>query len=386
MPKVLQLISSSGFYGADNVLIELSRQLNATDFSPIVGVFKNLYNPHLEIAKVAQSHCLPVQVFRCRGKLDPKTILGLRHFLEKQKIGLIHAHGYKTNFYVLAATAGKKIPCVTTCHNWLGDESKMRFYSWLDKSLLKRFDRVVAVSDPVMREIQKHGTASKKVVKILNGIDVDRFINTGNRARLKEELGIPENARVIGTVGRLSEEKGHMHLFEAAVTVMERCPKVVFLVVGDGPLRPYLEEKSKEFADTARVKTGISETPFIFAGVRQDMPAIYSIMDIFILPSLNEGLPMVLLEAMASQKPVIATNVGAVPKVIENGYSGILVPPGDIESLAEAIIDLLSNPRKAGVFAAHARERVEQEFSSKRMAERYIEVYKDVLRVQGAKH
>jgi len=381
MIKVLHLISSSGFFGADNMLIELSKELRHTIFSPIIGVFKNLHNPHLEVAEEAKRYSFPVEIFPCNGRLDLKTLLLIRRFLEEQKIDIIHTHGYKSNLYALAASFGKKVSRVATCHNWLGDDPRMKFYERLDKSFLNRFDRVIAVSDSVKQEILNHNISPKKVLTIYNGINIDRFDNQEKADSIRRKFGIDESGKVIGTVGRLSEEKGHIHLLHAAEKVLQEYPKVKFLIVGDGPLRRHLEAKSLQLAKSGSAKAGSSESPFVFAGVRNSMPAIYSMMDIFVLPSLTEGFPMALLEAMASQRPVVATKVGAVPKIIEHGHSGLLVPPGDVKALAKAIMDLLANLQKASHLAKHAHQKVKLHFSSQRMAERYVEVYQDIVRV-----
>ncbi len=381
--RVLQLISSSGFYGADNVLIELVKELLYTDFVPIIGVFKNVHNPHLEVAEVADRHGLSVVIFPCNGKLDPKTILLIRKYFQKQRIDIIHTHGYKSNLYALASSAGKSIPKICTCHNWLGDDPKMRFYAWLDKLMLKRFDAVVAVSGSVRREILNQCPMSEKVATIFNGINIQEFNRQKKLHDIRKELRIDKHCKIIGTVGRLSEEKGHSHLLHAAQDVFKEHPDVVFLFVGDGPLRQKLEEKAFQLASTALPKGQNGQGPFVFTGVRSDLPAIYSIMDIFVLPSLTEGLPMVLLEAMASHKPVVATKVGAIPSVIEHGLSGLLVQPGDVGALAHAINDFLSDASKAKRLANSAFETVKKRFSSKIMAEKYVELYQDVLGIRG---
>lgn len=154
---------------------------------------------------------------------------------------------------------------------------------------------------------------------------------------------------------------------------MEQYPKVVLLIVGDGPLRNELQERVEDLGIRDKV---------IFTGMRSDTPELYSLMEFFILSSITEGLPVALLEAMASKKPVIATEVGAVPKVIQDGHSGLLVEPKDVEGLSKAIIDLLENPDQAAYLALNGYEEVTNEFSSQKMAERYVEVYKEVLRVR----
>jgi glycosyltransferase involved in cell wall biosynthesis len=385
-PRVLHLISSSGFFGADNMLVELSKELRHTGYTPIIGVFKNIHNPHVEVAEKAKQYHFPVTLFPCNGRLDLKTIISIRRFLEKQNIGIIHTHGYKSNLYALAASMGKSLPRVATCHNWLGDDPKMKFYARLDKFFLNRFNRVIAVSDSVKQEILNHNISANKVLTIFNGIDTNRFNDPKKVESARREFGIGKGCKVIGTVGRLSEEKGHIHLLNAATKVSQEYPKVVFLIVGDGPLRNHLEEKASAIGQTQHLEKNGPESPFIFTGVRSDMPAIYSLMDIFVLPSLTEGLPMVLLEAMASQKPIVATTVGAIPKVIEHGHSGLLVRPGDAKELAKAITDLLANPQKADKIAKNGHQRVLNHFSSKKMAEKYIDVYQDVLSARRIKN
>jgi len=377
--QVLHLISSGGFFGAENMLIELSKELRDTTFLPIVGVFKNLYNPHLEIVEEARQFDLPVEIFPCKGKLDIKTILSLRRFLGKQGIDIVHTHGYKSNLYALASSFGKKAALITTCHNWLGEDPKMKFYAMLDKFLLNRFNKIIAVSDSVRQEILDHNVSPNKVLIINNGINLSRFNNTIKTDEIRTEFGIDGDCKVIGTVGRLSQEKGLIYFLQAAKTILRQYPKTVFLIVGDGPLRKDLERISAEFA-----KSCCSKSAIIFTGIRIDMPALYSIMDVFVLPSLTEGLPMALLEAMAAKKPVVATKVGAVPKVIQDGHSGYLVEPGDEEGLTKAITGLLENPQRAFKMAENAYEIVRKHFSSHGMAEKYEQVYREVLGVRKA--
>ncbi len=383
--RVLQLISSSGFFGADNMIIALAKELRRSSFTPTIGVFKNLQSPHLEVAQEAKKHNFPVKLFPCSGRLDLRTILRIRDFLGKKNIDIIHTHGYKSNLYALAACLGTKVGRISTCHNWLGDDVKMKFYARLDKALLNRFDRVIAVSDSVKQEVLKHRISHNKVSFIHNGIDIREYDNREQSDRLRRECDIHKNCKVIGTVGRLSEEKGHLHLVGAAERILREYRKVVFLIVGDGPMRQQLEAQSSRLAERINAKSENGKPPFIFAGARRDMPDVYALMDIFVLPSLTEGLPMALLEALGAKRPVVATRVGAVPKVIEDGCSGLLVPPGDVDGLAEAIIRLLKDRREAHDLAQRGQERVKKDFSSQSMAQRYIEVYQDVVRMRGIK-
>ena len=256
---------------------------------------------------------------------------------------------------------------VSTCHNWPSKSIKMRLYESLDKKLLKRFDRVIAVSDPVKDKILNCGMPPAKVKIIQNGINVKKFnLSYNNRKKIRQELGIPESCIVIGTVGRLTEEKGLGILMRAAADIVKQVNDIIFLIVGDGPLMPALKKEA-----------GI--LPVKFAGLRDDMPEIYSAMDIFTLPSLNEGLPMVLLEAMASKKSVIATNVGNISSVVDHKKNGLLIEPGDHNRLTDAILYLLENRERSIALANNGYEKVISFFSSDVMAKEYVEIYGEIL-------
>jgi len=213
------------------------------------------------------------------------------------------------------------------------------------------------------------GIGAKKISLIENGVNLERFSKKITDS-LKESLGIKKEALVIGTIGALTKEKGHFYLMKAIPKVVRKFSGAIFLLVGDGRERPFLKETISQLGISHRV---------IFAGMRQDIPEILSILDIFVLPSLNEGLPMALLEAQAARVPVIATRVGDVPKVINNGKTGILVPPMNPESLSDAIIQILFNKKLASEIAQKGFERVRDHFSSKRMGEKYLSIYKELI-------
>jgi glycosyltransferase involved in cell wall biosynthesis len=363
---VLHLISSVGFFGAENVMLELATKLAHTPFKPIIGVFNNVHNPHLGAAQEAKERDLEVRVFPCKGKFDIKAIYTLKKFLSQHNVKIIHSHGYKSNFYGFAAALAKNIKLVATCHNWLGTDPKMRFYAWIDKKTLFRFDKIIAVSQEIHKELLRHAIPSDKIALIPNGISLNRFQNKTCVDALRKEFAISNDCKVIGTVGRLTEEKGHNHLLEAAEKILSSCPNTVFLIVGDGPLRQQLEAQS-------------SKLPVVFTGVRNDLPALYSLMDLFVLPSLNEGLPMVLLEAMASKKPIVATSVGEIPRVLQHEKSGIIIPPGKSDLLADAILSLLSSEKRAQELTEHGFRDVELHYSSETMAGNYLQIYKELV-------
>jgi len=364
--NIFQLISSAGYFGAENVLVQLSAELGKSGFcNPVIGVFENLQNPHLEIIEECRKNEIATNNFRCRGKFDFRTIRELRKFIQQKKIDIVHSHGYKANVYSFLASYGLSTLHVATCHNWLGDESKMKFYAALDRFFLRKFDKVIAVSENIKQKNIESGVSAEKVTVIQNGISLNRFDNCQSGKDIRKELGITDRSAVIGAVGRLSSEKGHRILLIAGKAIFEQFPEAIFIIVGDGPLK---RELQREF----------NSSSIIFTGIRNDIPDLYRCMDFLVLPSLNEGFPMVILEAMASKLPVVATRVGEVPLLI-NRENGILVEPGDVEGIKQALFYLLENRVIAKGMGQKGYQRVKDHFSSEKMAKDYMGIYKDVM-------
>jgi glycosyltransferase involved in cell wall biosynthesis len=367
--RILHLISSGGLFGAERVAVELSKSLKKTyHCEPVLGVIRNVYNPHEEILEEAKSNGIEYAVFSCRSPLDLKLAFSIREFIKKNRIDVIHCHGYKSNFYGLLASKGQ-VPSVTTNHNWLTAHWKLKTYCFLDSLWIRFFDRIVAVSNQVKKDMLRYKIPEEKICVIDNGIGLERFEKVDKANPIRDELGFDGKMRIIGTVGSLGIEKGHIYLLEAASQILGIVKDLRFLIIGDGPLRKPLEEKSE--------KLGI-EKEVIFMGQRKDIPELLMAMDIFVLPSVREGLPMALLEAMAAKRPVIATRVGAIPKVIENEGIGVLVEPKDAIGLRDAIMNLLNDPARMSLLARGGFDRIYTDFSSDKMGKQYLELYEEI--------
>lgn len=356
--KILQLISSIGYYGAENVVFELAKGLEKKSIHTVIGLIRD-QNPN-PIEDQAYVHNLPIIIFNCKTQFDIRTILNIRNYVLNNHIDIIHSHNYKSNFYSIVSSYGLNVKLIATCHNWVGNSLKLRLYSKLDKILLQKFSQIVAVSGAVKSELIRSHIKVSKINEISNGVDTLKFINTEND--VKNELSISEDKIVVGTVGRLSPEKGHEVFINAAKRVHEKYKNTVFLIVGDGPLINKLIEMSKDL-------------PVIFLGSRDDIPKIYNAIDIFVLPSIDEGLPMVILEALSSKKPCIATNVGSLSKVIDHMENGIIVQSGKSIDLSDSICYLISNKKMALKFAEKGYTKVRKYFSSEKMVLEYIRQY-----------
>jgi glycosyltransferase involved in cell wall biosynthesis len=278
-----------------------------------------------------------------------------------------HPGGAPANF--LATLSGDALR-VATCHNWLGKSVKMKVYRQLDKLLLRHFKKVVLVSEALRTEVLASGISVDRAAVILNGIAADTIMPDRDRVRrLREDLALPASAPVVCAVGRLVPEKGYAYLLEAAREVHAMQPSVRFIVAGDGPLRYQLEQ------EIVRKKlTGV----VTLAGTRRDIAELLSVSSVFVMPSITEGMPVALLEAMYAGVPVIASSVGSIPRMITSGTSGKLIPPADVKALAAAITDILCDTVQAKKLASAARTSAEQ-FSSAAMAAKYIAIYEELL-------
>ncbi len=367
--RILHLISSSGLFGAERVAIELSKVLIRHGYHPIIGVLKNTHNPHTEVTDEAKENSIDHAVFPCRSQFDRKLISSLREFIKTNHVDLVHCHGYKSNFYGILASRNM-VPAVTTNHNWLRPNWRLKVYCLIDSLLIRYFNRIIAVSDEVKEEMLAVGVPEEKIRVIYNGIDLDRFKDQCSSEKIRKELGLDGNDRIVGTIGSFTEAKGYDYLLKAAKEIIDARKAVKFLIVGDGPLNGHLR-------NTAR-GLGIQDN-VIFTGYRKDIPELLSVMDMYVLSSVREGLPMVLLEAMAAGKPVIASKVGAVPKVIIDNESGVLITPGDAGEMKKAVLDLLSDDSRSKRLGLAGQKRLKENFSSDVMAGKYMSVYGELV-------
>jgi len=367
--KILHLISSSGLLGAECVLLEIAEYSRRAGLEVGIGVFQNSQNPNLELAGVAKGRGFDVRIFLCNGRFDKKTIRMIQDYVNSKGFRILHSHNYKSNFYAWRALSNNSIRWIVTKHGRRFG-SKLLLYNLLDGFVVRHADRVVGVSKEITKKMKLTGIDSKKVCLIENGVSLDRYQKRIASESIRESLGIKKDVPVIGTVGALTKEKGHLYFLNAAREVNRIFPRAVFLFVGDGAQRPYLENMAS--------KLGVADK-VIFAGMRKDIPEILSILDVFVLPSLNEGLPMALLEAQAAKIPVVATRVGAIPDVLEDGITGMLIPPKHSQAITEAIIMILSDKKFASGVAQKGFERVRDNFSAEKMASKYLSIYKELL-------
>lgn len=365
--RVLQLISSIGYYGAEAVVINLSKGLKELGIANTIGVFRNAHRPNLEVAEVARRLELPVEIVPCSGRVDWQCVRTIREIVERERIDLIHTHGYKTNLYAYLAARLRPVALVATCHLWTRDRVALRIYGMMDQALLRRFGRVVAVSGALADSLRRAHVAPERLAVIDNGIDLEGLADAAPSADLEH---LKAGRFALGVVGRLTEQKGHEYLFRALQPILKQSPQWVLFVVGDGPLKSQLETQAREL--------GI-ESSVVFTGKRGDMANVYAALDLFVLPSLYEGLPIAVLEALAAKKAVIATRVGAVSEVVLDGKTGLLIEPADTEALQNAILRLAADAGLRQTLGENGAALVSERFSAQSMTAKYLQVYQTLV-------
>lgn len=371
---VLQLVDTAKeyVYGAESVVLTLSRTMAGDGIQPIIGCITNLSDAKPEFGVIAESLGLKVVYINLKGKFDPSFFWKINAIVKKYKVAIIHTHGYKTTLLGFIIAKMNNIPIIVTQHLWLWAKSfKLKMYIKLEALIMRFIPRVVAVSEQIKREMIKNGVSPEKVTVIDNGINIDKYCNSADISNLKQQLNLPDKALIVGTLARLSKQKGIIYLLEAVVIILEKVPNTHFLIVGDGPLRNELQDFTEDL--------GISEN-IHFLKFRMDCERLLKIMDIFVLSSIDEGLPMALLEAMATKIPVVVTTVGSISNVIKNNENGCLVEPRNSKELAEKIIYLLNNEQKRKELSEKAFKTVVNNYSSDAMCKEYLKIYDEVLK------
>ncbi|HET9165763.1 MAG TPA: glycosyltransferase family 4 protein [Candidatus Angelobacter sp.] len=363
--KVLQLISSGGYYGAENMLLNLCASQQKAGCENSLMLFYNVHAPNVEFYERARRRGLSVRMVHCQGRADWRAVRQIEECIQEDGIQLLHTHGYKADLYGYVAARRSGKPIVATCHNWEGGTAALGIYNRLDRMALKRFQGLAAVSDSVAQRLIDSGVAAKNIRTIANGIDVGPF----ERARPLPVFEFDGN-KVVGMVARLDLQKGFEYLLRATRELCAAFSALKVVIVGEGPDRQAIESMVQRFGLQSNV---------ILAGQHSHMPEIYAAMDVFVLPSLNEGLPMTILEAMAASRPVIATRVGAIPKVIKDGETGLLVDPGDADGLRNALERLLRDCDLGRRLGSAGHDWVSRNYTSEAMALRYRQMYDEVL-------
>jgi len=355
--------------------VQLKILLSKLVQNPVLRLSVILFNGgrlQVEVEKLG----IPVTVFPENKWGNAKILSELVHRFRRETVQIVHTHKYKDT--ILAAPAAKLCGIsrvVRTVHGlpepFRGlQAAKIKLYEGIERIVHRScVDAVIAVSSQIENRYKTERQV-RTVTCIRNGIDLKETPIHVERWHIRKGLGINPGAHVIGTVGRLTPVKGLPYLLMAARTLLNRGIQLSVLIVGDGGIRVDLEKQARDMGISANV---------VFPGYREDTDELIRTMDIFVLPSLSEGIPMALLEAMAVSRPIVASRVGGIPEVINDGVEGLLVEPKDVEGLAESCLLLIQSPDMARKMGEAARKRVEREFSATGMAKQVGSLYHELI-------
>ena len=353
--------------GAEQDLLRLLKWIDHQQFEPIV-----VCPPMGPLIREVEQ--LKIQVYpmslpswrKLRGLLAiPFAAWSLFKLIKRLQINLVHVNDYWWGPIAYMASRMAHIPCIVHIRQEI-EPCRVKQY-WLQKP-----DRMIAVSNRIKNVAIESGVDPARITVIYSGIDTSLTVSPDDGKKIREHYHLTVNQPVIGTVANLFPRKGYEYLIEALVEIRKKTPDIHCLIVGDGDIR-----YRTMLLDMVQRK-GLRQV-VTFTGFQEDVLTHISAMDIFVLPSLMEGFGIALLEAMAMGKPVVATDVGGIPEIMEDTVTGVLVPPRNSGALAQKIFQLLESPKLRGYLGSNGRTRVVERFSIDRMITQIKTLYGELV-------
>ena len=363
----MYLITDLDIGGAEKSLYQLVSNLNRKEFTPVVISLTEKG----QIGRRIEEEGVEVLSLQAKSRFDPSFVLRLLRILKRKRPHILHSYLFHANF--IGRIAGKFCGIPIIISSVRTQEKEQWHHLYLNMFTQWMADRQICVSREVEKFVQRRAKVPAcKLLTIHNGLDLKDFDFLKNKSSeaKKKELSLTQFNSVVGTVGHLTEAKGIMYLLKAFSLVLKDAPRSCLLIVGEGKLRELLSELADRLKISAQVK---------FLGLREDALEIMRVMDIFVLSSLWEGFPNVILEAQALGKPVVTTWVGGCREIIKDGENGFLVPPGDPWSLYQSIKILLEKPSLRETFGQRGRELVKKKFTLRRMVSSTENLYRRLL-------
>jgi glycosyltransferase involved in cell wall biosynthesis len=364
--RIVHVAGSADWGGGERYLELMARHLDREAFSlDVVAPAPGALCGRLAALGV------PAHVVDLGALVSPRAVARLASALRGLAPGLVQSHGARSNFYtrLAARLAGVRV-VVSTVHNAVADypvsAARLAVYRAMDRLTLPLTTRVLCVAGALARDYPG------RAVVVRNGIDLDDFdpVAIAPAARALRQTLVPDARPLVGFVGRLVREKDPLAFVALIASVRRTRPDVHGVIVGDGPLRAEVERAVDAHGLGASCRV---------LGARADVPALLAGLDVFVLTSESEGFPFVILEAMALERPVVATAVNGVPEIVEHGVTGVLVERGDGDALARAVLDTLADAERARAMGRAGRRRVHGCFTASRMVAETEAMYRDVL-------
>jgi glycosyltransferase involved in cell wall biosynthesis len=363
MLRIAQLIESDGPGGAEQVVADLAVNLQAAGARSLV-----ILPAHGDgwLARQLAGTGVGVEHFRLETPFSPACARSVANALRRHRIDVAHSHEFSMAVYGAWASWRAGVPHVITMHG-------SRYYAGrlprrvALRAAIARSDCLVAVSHALAAHISRDLLVRRAHIDVIaNGV---RSVSADGAA-VRHELELTADDRLLVSIGNLYPVKGHRHLIDAVARLSDRHPTVHLAIAGRGSLADGLGAHARECGLETRVH---------LLGLRSDVAALLAAADVFVLPSLSEGLPLALLEAMFAGRPIVASEVGDIAAALGHGAAGVLVPPGDPAALAASLDDLLTRPDRARTLGAHARRRAADQYDVSHMVRRYRSIYDRVL-------
>ncbi len=373
--RILHLITRLPVGGAERLLLGVLSRLDPQRYESTVCCIQD----RGELAGEVEAMGIRLVALNLmdKGGFDRRVTPTLVELIHRERIELVHSHLYHANLYGRLAAFRAGVPIIASVHNTY---TKRKWYRHLlNRWLGKRTARVIAGSAEVREDIRRHDHIDdSKIVVMPNCIDLERVRTDLNREQARRRLGCADDDFVLGTVGRLEEQKGHIHLLQAMSILRDTGlgKRLRLFIIGDGRRRGELEAAASDLAIAGQVS---------FLGTQTRTADFLRAFDLFVMPSLWEGLSLAMLEAMAAGLPILATDVGGASEVLGNNQFGIRVPPGNADAIARQIAELAGNPLRLSRLAEAARERAESNYSTTTLAHRLEALYAEVIAESGGK-
>lgn len=366
--NILQYIETSGPGGAETVLLNIAGSIDKNRFNPTVVLHKSKWL-HEQLLK----NEIETEIIPSKRSWDMVFLLKFIKYCRRYKIDLIHSHLFGANLYSCLAGAILRIPVITTFHNELYFQGRLERFMALKSFIIRNFSaQMVFVAEYMKKDyIKQSKFPDNKSLTVYNGIELKTDIDSSS---LKKELGILDDDLLVGHIANLRAPKGHRYLIKAASLICKNFPNAKFLLIGDegdGIIKKEIEDFIAE--------SGLGENIRLL-GFRKDVNRLLQLIDVFVLSSTSEGLPLSVIEAMASSKPVVATNVGGLPEIVIPDRTGYLVEPQNAEALAEKLEFLLENEALRNRMGRAGRKIIEEQYSLKTMIDNYQNLYEELLK------
>lgn len=304
------------------------------------------------------------------GPLDYKVIHRMLKLCREQNVTIWHGHDYKSNLIGLLLYPFWPMRLVTTVHGWVEKTRRTPLYYWIDRCTLRFYEKVICVSDDLYQTCRKYGVPKRRCMLLENGIDVSDFKRRQSVEQAKSALSVPQDHFLIGAVGRLSAEKGFDLLIRSVDVLIKKGQNISLMIFGEGNEQSSLQKQIDESGYNERIQ---------LMGFRTDLRACYEAMDLFVLSSLREGLPNVVLEAMAMNVPVLSTKVAGIPRLIQHDVNGYLIDSGSSELLTSALTILISDASLRDRYRQAGRQTVETKFSFAIRMEMLSRLYDEMM-------